>query len=152
MQNHPLTEEQIKDLLVKSQDCVLATNGEGGFPYAVPMNYVYHNEKIYMHGLAKGQKLDNIKKNPKVCVQIHEMVGLLKEVDAACDVNVEYNSVIILGNAGIVEDAAIKRDVLNQVVSKYTPEFAEEVLPEAMVRGTAVIEVTVEEITGKYYK
>ncbi len=153
MKNHQLTKEQVEDLLERSQDCVLATQGSDGFPYAIPMNFVYYNDKIYMHGLPKGQKIDNIKLNSKVCVEVHEMLGLLYEdIDVACDVNVKYNSVIILGHARLLTDAGAKREILNMVVNKYTPQFSGEVLPENMVRGAGVIEVEIKECTGKYYK
>lgn len=157
MKNHQLTKEQVEDLLERSQDCVLATQGSDGFPYAIPMNFVYYNDEIYMHGLPKGQKIDNIKLNSKVCVEVHEMLGLLYEdidvaCDVACDVNVKYNSAIILGYASLLTDIGAKREILNRVVNKYTPQFSGEVLPENMVRGTGVIKVEIKECTGKYYK
>jgi len=153
MKNHQLTIEQVEDLLERSRDCVLATNGSNGFPYATPMNFVYYNKRIYMHGLPKGQKVDNINLNSKVCVEIHEMLGLLcDDIDIACDVNVTYNSIIILGNARLLTDAGVKKEILNKLVNKYTPQFSKKVLPEDMVKGTGVIEVEIKECTGKYYK
>ena len=153
MKNYQLTKEQITDLLERTQDCVLATQGNNGFPYAIPMNFVYYNNKIYMHGLLKGQKIDNIKLNPKVCIEVHEMLGLLYEdIDIACDVNVKYNSVIILGHAKLVTDTDYKREILNRIVNKYTPQFSGKVLPDNMVNGTGVIEVEINECTGKYYR
>lgn len=153
MKNYKLTKEQVDELLTRTEDCVLAMQGSDGFPYAVPMNFVYTNDKIYMHGLPKGQKIENIEMNSKVCVEVHEMIGLLDEnVDAACDVNVKYESVIILGYAKIIKDTFLKTEVLNKIVKKYTPQFSEVVLPEKMINGTAVIEVEIKECTGKYYK
>ena len=153
MKNHQLTKEQIENLLEKLQDCVLATHGKNGYPYALPMNYIYFNNKIYMHGLAKGQKIDNIQENPKVCVEIHEMIGLLDEdIEDVCDVNVEYESIVILGNAKVLKDKDSKREVLRQIVDKYTPQLSKEDLPEKMINNTGVIEIEIEESTGKYYK
>lgn len=153
MKNHQLTKEQVEKLLSESQDCVLASQGKDGFPYAVPMNFVYYNDKIYMHGLGKGQKVDNIKLNSKVCVEIHQMLGLLYEdIDLACDVNVEYNSVVILGYAKLLTDLSVKREILNMIVDKYTPQFSDKDLPENMLKNTGVIEIEIKEYTGKYYK
>lgn len=153
MKNHQLTKEQIGNLLEKSQDCVLATHGKNGYPYALPMNYIFFNNKIYMHGLAKGQKIDNIQENPKVCVEIHEMIGLLDEdIEDVCDVNVEYESIVILGNAKVLKDKDSKREVLRRIVDKYTPQLSKEDLPENMINNTGVIEIEIEESTGKYYK
>ena len=153
MKNHQLTKEQIKHLLEKSQECVLATQNSDGFPYALPMNFLYHNDKIYMHGLPKGQKVENIRANPKVCVEVHEMLELLYEdIDIACDVNVRYNSVVILGYAKFLTDINIKKKILSMIVHKYTPQFSEWALPDNMIKGTGVIEIEIKECTGKYYQ
>ncbi|MDF2677325.1 MAG: nimA protein, partial [Bacillota bacterium] len=104
-------------------------------------------------GLPKGQKLEYITQNPKVGFEVDEMIGLLYEgVDVACHTNTEFNSVIILGNAKVLTDLEYKKEVLNKIVDKYTPHFSGKELSENMVRGTAVIEISVQKCTGKYYK
>lgn len=81
------------------------------------------------------------------------MLGLLYEdIDVACDVNVKYNSVIVLGHARLLTDIGAKREILNRIVNKYTPQFSGKVLPDNMVKCTGVIEVEIQEYTGKYYK
>lgn len=40
---------------------VLGLTGDGGYPYAVPINYVYEDGKIYFHGAKSGHKYDSIK-------------------------------------------------------------------------------------------
>lgn len=153
MKMHSLTKEQIEVLLLKGQVGRIATNSLEGYPYVVPVHYVYSNGKIYIHGLPKGQKIDNIVSNPKVGFEIDEMLGLQYEgVEAPCDVNTEYNSVIISGSAEILTEPADKREALSKIVAKYTPHLSGKELPENMVKGTAVIEITVMECTGKYYK
>ena len=81
------------------------------------------------------------------------MLSLLYEEDnAGCDVNVEYNSVVVLGYAKILTDMEEKRAILDLIVNKYTPEFSDIELPENTVKRTGVIEVEIKECTGKYYK
>ena len=153
MKTHALTKEQIEGLLKKAQIGRIATQGPEGYPYIVPVHFVYHNGKIYIHGLPKGQKMDCIANNPKVGFEIDEMLGLLHDgVEIACDVNTEFNSVIAKGNASILNDLKYRREVLNKIVEKYTPHLSGKELPENMVKGTAVIEITIIECTGKYYK
>ena len=153
MKTHSLTKEQIGCLLLKAQVGRIATQNRSGYPYVVPVHFVYGNGRIYVHGLPKGQKLDNIANNPKVGFEIDEMLGLLEEgVEAPCDINTEFNSVIIIGKAEILTDFTKKRDVLNKLVEKYTPRLSGKELPENMVKGTAVIEIAILECTGKYYK
>ncbi|WP_027631949.1 pyridoxamine 5'-phosphate oxidase family protein [Clostridium hydrogeniformans] len=153
MKKFQLTSEQIDALLHDAKTGSFATINENGYPYAVGMHFIYFNNKIYLHGLPKGQKIDNIKRNSKVCFEVNELIGLLiANDDNPCNTNAEYNSVVILGNASLVEDINYKGEVLNKLVEKYTPEFIGKELPSNMVKGTAVIEIDIVECTGKYYK
>ena len=151
MKEHQLKEGQIKGILEKALVGSLSTINEEGYPYVVPVHFVYHDSKIYIHGLPKGQKISNILANEKVGFQVCEMKGLILN-EAPCDVNTEYESVVILGKAKMIDDHKVKKNVLNMVVEKYTPQIAGAKLLDNMVRGTAIIEITIQECTGKYYK
>ena len=39
-------------------------------PYVIPMSYVYHDGKIYLHSGGKGKKILYVTANPRVCFQI----------------------------------------------------------------------------------
>jgi nitroimidazol reductase NimA-like FMN-containing flavoprotein (pyridoxamine 5'-phosphate oxidase superfamily) len=153
MKKFQLTSEQIDELLYRTVTGSFTTINEDGYPYTVGMHFIYFNNKIYLHGLPKGQKIDNIKRNSKVCFEINELIGLLiPSDDNPCNTNTEYNSVVIIGDASLVLDLNYKREVLNKIVEKYTPQFAGKELPDNMVKGVAVIEIDIVECTGKYYK
>lgn len=57
-----LGEEATKEILRSARRGVLAVNGDGGYPYAIPINYLYDEEagKIYFHGAKAGHKADSI--------------------------------------------------------------------------------------------
>ena len=153
MKKFQLTLEQIDELLHRADTGRLATINEDGYPYVVAMHFVYYNNKIYMHGLPKGQKIDNINRNPKVCFEVDELFGLLTDnIENACDTEAEYNSIVNVGNASLLEDLDYKHEVLNKLVEKYTPQFAGKGLPDKMIKGTAVIELDMVKWTGKYHK
>lgn len=59
-----LGEEATKEILRSARRGVLAVNGDGGYPYAIPINYLYDEEagKIYFHGAKAGHKADSINK------------------------------------------------------------------------------------------
>lgn len=153
MKKFQLTLEQIDELLHRADTGRFATINEDGYPYVVAMHFVYYNNKIYMHGLPKGQKIDNINRNPKACFEVDELFGLLTDnIENACDTEAEYNSVVIVGNASLLEDLDYKHEVLNKLVEKYTPQFAGKGLPDKMIKGTAVIELDMVKCTGKYHK
>lgn len=151
MKEHQLTAEEIDTLLAKVKVGHLATINSDGFPYVVPVHFVYGAGVIYIHGLNRGTKLDNIKANAKICFETADMQGLILD-DKACDVNTQYQSVVAFGTAGIVEDIAEKTEALNKVVGKYTPQLAGQQYPDNMLKATGIIKITIETVTGKYYK
>ena len=61
-----LTKEELLDIMATAEYGVLSTVGEDGWPYGVPVNFVYNGGKIYFHAALTGQKLDNILFNNKV--------------------------------------------------------------------------------------
>ncbi|MDP2892975.1 MAG: pyridoxamine 5'-phosphate oxidase family protein [Sulfurimonas sp.] len=150
---HLLTEEQIDALLERAEVGRLGTFSQDGYPYIVPMHFVYFNQKIYMHGLPVGKKIDNIKFNCNVCFEIDEMLSLLyKDVQNPCDVNTEFNSIVAQGQASIIEDFDEKQAALLKVIEKFTPHLIHNEMPEKMIQGTAVIRIDITQCVGRYYK
>lgn len=150
MKEHPLSEQKIQELLREELVGRLATAGKDGYPYITPVHYVHMDGRVYIHGLAAGEKLVNIKENPLVGFEVEKM-GPLVHADEPCNTNTAYESVIIKGKASLVADAAEKTAVLDVFVVKYTPQHAGKPFPANMVKMTAVIAVTVDRCTGKYY-
>lgn len=150
---HLLTEKQILEFLHRAEVGRLGTFSLGGYPYVVPMHFVHFNNKIYMHGLPMGKKIDNIKYNQNVCFEIDEMLSLIHEgVEDPCDVNTEFNSIIIQGEASIVEDFEEKHEALSRIVMKFTPHLMDKEMPPKMIKGTAVIRIDIIKCVGRYYK
>ena len=65
-----LSAEQIDIVLARNSSGVLAVHGENGYPYSVPLNYVYSSGKIYFHCARSGHKLDAIRRDPRVCFTV----------------------------------------------------------------------------------
>lgn len=151
MKNHQLNDKQIEEILMKAPVGNVATINKDGFPYILPMHFAYCDGKIYLHGLPKGKKIDNILSNDKVCFGIYDMKELILD-KGPCDTNTVYESVVITGTAKLVEEASLKEAALNKIVEKYTPSFTGSKLPDNMIRGTVVIEISIIRCTGKYYK
>lgn len=152
MKTHPLTMEQIDQLLSRSFTGSLATLNNDGSPYVTPVHFISRNGCIYFHGLPKGQKVNNIKADPRISMTVYEMDSLLLDPEGKpCDTNTKYQSIILSGTALPVDDMEEKRSILLEIVKKYTPQLATNTLPENMVKGTAVIQIQITDITGKYY-
>ena len=56
-----LTPEQGGALLERNTSGVLAVSGDGGYPYAVPLSYVWRDGKLYFHWALAGHKLDAVR-------------------------------------------------------------------------------------------
>lgn len=153
MKTHQLTVEQMVSLLKNGLAGTLATVNEAGTPYVTPLHYVYDKGNIYFHGLPIGQKMDNIQRNPHVSFNVYNMEGLLPDGSGTpCDTNTKYQSVTAQGTAETVYDIDRKREILDAIVNKYTPQFSGTRLPDNMVKGTAVVEIKITDLTGKYWK
>ncbi|KAF5053936.1 Pyridoxamine 5'-phosphate oxidase [anaerobic digester metagenome] len=153
MKTHQLNQDQIENLLNTVQTGTLATIRPDGTPYVTPIHFVFFDNQLYFHGLPLGQKIENIKNNSAVSFSAYIMEKLLLDpAENPCDTNTQYQSVLIQGNASLITDLEVKRLVLRKIIQKYTPHLADKPLPEGMVKGTAVLQVSCREITGKYYK
>lgn len=152
MKTHQLAPSQIEALLDKQGVGVLATVNADGTPYVTPIHFVHHKGAVYFHGLPAGQKLDNLDRDNRVGFTVYRMDGLLlDEHENPCDTNTGYESVIISGRASRVDDPERKSEILATVVRKYTPHLLGREIPAAMVKGTAVVEVVVDTVSGKYW-
>ena len=72
-----LSQEETAEILKTGRTAVLGILGDDGYPYTVPINYVYADGKVYFHGARSGHKLDAIRRCAKVslCVIEKDNVG-----------------------------------------------------------------------------
>lgn len=152
MRTHILSKEEIDDLLSSALTASLATLNSDGSPYVTPVHFLFYEGSIYIHGLSKGQKISNIEARPKVGMAVYMMDSFLLDPSGMpCDTNTKYKSVIISGQAGLLEDAQVKKEILSKIVEKYTPGLVGKKLPDGAVGSTAVIKIKMLSVTGKYY-
>ncbi len=152
MKQHQLTDKEIQEVLENAQVGRIATHNENGYPYIVPVHFVMYQEKIYIHGLIAGQKISNLVRNNKICFEVDEIEKIIPDTESVCDTNTEFRSVIILGTAKMIEEVVLKEKILHTVVQKYTPELTHLDFPDKMIKATGIIEISIVEVTGKYYK
>ena len=133
-----------------------ASNGLDGYPYVIPVNYVYHNGAIYFHTGLKGQKIDNIICDPRVSFvvdQPHSYLDTSFNEDAPpCHVTQYYRSVVIKGKAEIVDSEQEKLDALNALMASHegVSNYSKIVKEMKGVGICAVVKITVESISGKF--
>ncbi len=152
MKDFPMTPEAVTTLLKRAAVGRISTIGADGYPYTVAVHFCWDGSAVYFHGFPRGEKLDNIARCPKVCFEVSEMTALLTEgIPIACKADTAYESVVIKGEAALLTDPEEKRAVFGAIVEKYLPHWADKPLPDANVKGTAVVKITPKTVTGKYH-
>ena len=141
-----LSETAVKEVFAKGNHGTLAVNGDDGYPYAVPVNYVYDNDKIYIHSAKYWYKIDAIKKNNKVCFS-----AILNSRVQQDKFTAAYQSVVAFGKISFVEDESERRRILEQFIYKLSPDFIEGGMKfvDAAIGKTALLCIDVEDIKGK---
>lgn len=112
-----LTEEESIDILVKAYRGFLSVIGDGGYPYTVPINFLYKDGKLYFHSAVEGHKLDAIRSSDKACFTVIDEPE--KEPDSWW---YHVRSVICFGRVHVLEDETEKDKYLRQLGAKYFPE------------------------------
>ncbi len=135
----------IEQILKQAQVCRLGFV-DNNVPYIVPMNYGYQDQALYFHSAPAGRKIDLIRANPLVCFEVDELVKMNKAA-RACDWGVSFKSVIGTGTARILETPAEKKAGLDIIMAQYSDRSF--TYPDEMLEKTAVINVIVQEMTGK---
>jgi nitroimidazol reductase NimA-like FMN-containing flavoprotein (pyridoxamine 5'-phosphate oxidase superfamily) len=115
--------EEIQRILNSTTFGRLATNGSDGYPYITPVNFVYYEGNIYFHSALRGEKLDNLVRDAKVCFQVDIPLAYLgvgsDPEQRICRLHQLYHCVIIRGQARIVSESALKVAVLNALIAKH---------------------------------
>ena len=144
-----MTDVQVEEILKNADYGTLSVIGDGGYPYCVPLNFVYYNGKIYFHCAKAGHKVDAIKENSKVCFNIVSEQKVIEE-----KYTTYYKSVTAFGNARIVDNEKLKIEAVTALAKKYVSFGDEEIKKEidAALKALCIIEFDIEHVTGKEYK
>ncbi|WP_294550879.1 pyridoxamine 5'-phosphate oxidase family protein [uncultured Pseudoflavonifractor sp.] len=142
-----LPQEEVSAVLERGTSGVLALAGEDGYPYAVPISYVYDGEKFYFHCARAGHKLDAIRREPKAsfCVIDQDQI-------VPAEYTTYFRSVIAFGRLRVLEDEGEKRAAIEKLAAKYAPDQPVDARAQAIDREwlpLCMLEMTVEHLTGK---
>jgi len=141
--------ETIAAILEQSPVGRMATVNRKGFPVIKPVNFVYWDGKIYVHSSRRGEKMTDIRRGSFVCFEVDEPIAYVAAQGPACKASYYYRSVIAKGKAVLVRSKDKKLKILERIMEKYQPEGGYEGIPEELLKKTAVIEISIQEITGK---
>ena len=141
-----LSDAESIDILKKSTSGTLALLGDGGYPYAVPISYVYADGKLYFHSALSGHKIDAIKVCDKASFCVIDKDDVQPEKYTTF-----FRSVIAFGRIHIVEDESEKLQIARLLGNRYNPN-QDEALQKEIESGLSrmlVICFDIEHLTGK---
>jgi len=148
-----ISEEDAYHFLKHGKVAHVATVGEDGFPYVIPLVYVYEEgNKLYLHigNIRESHFWSNIDKNPKVSVEVSEMGDVHPGKKYACQSALVYTSVVLFGNIKRIEDDAQKEWFFDRLLEKYgDPEWTFERKGYPALPKIELFEVEIDTITGK---
>ena len=142
-----LSPEECRAVLERGTSGVLALSGDGGWPYAVPLSYVYADGKIYFHSAKSGHKVDAIRSCPRASFCVIDQDQIVPE-----EYTSHFRSVIVFGTMRILEDDGEKRAAIEALALKYAPDDDAADRNRAIDREWAplcMLELTIDHITGK---
>ena len=140
-----LSVEDTKAVMDRCTNGVMACIGDEDYPYAVPVSFVYFNDKIYFHSAKAGHKIEAIKKNHKVSFAVIDEDTIVSK-----DYTTYFRSVIAFGKTRIVEGDEWY-DAFKALVEKYSGDLPEEA-KQKEIKGctqSVIVAIDIEHITGK---
>lgn len=119
---------------------------DGKEPYVAPLFFGYDGEAFYLHGSAVGKKMDLLRRNSRVCIEL-DILDELRPSEEGCRWSAGYRSVIGFGTAEVLTDPESKRRALAILMAQYSE--ARYTFSDHALEGTVLIKVSIDSITGK---
>lgn len=141
-----LSEEESIGILKNATSGTLALLGDGGYPYSLPISYVYSDGKLYFHSALRGHKIDAIRHYDKASFSVIE-----KDDVKPKEYTTYFRSVICFGRIRIIDSPEEKLRAVRLLGNRYNPgddeALAHEI--EKSAKAMCMIEFTIEHLTGK---
>jgi len=117
--------------------------------YILPFNYGYQDGFIYIHCAREGKKIDLIRKNNLVCIEI-EQIAKIERYEKACKWETRYRSLTGYGKIEIITDYEQKRKGLDVIMKHNGADASHDLNYEkSKVDSILILKVEITELTGK---
>ena len=154
-----LDHETCVEIINRATSGVLSVLGDGGYPYGVPLSYVYVDGEteetgdgktravVYFHCAKTGHKIDALRACDKACFTIIDRDDVVAD-----EFTTYFRSVVAFGHAKILETREEMMPAIQLLAKRYSPDESEDSRNHEIERefpGLAMIEFTVDHMTGK---
>lgn len=146
-QDRLLDEARAREIMATAEYGVMSMTDADGMAYGIPLNFVWDgNDYFYIHCAPEGRKLRVIAENKNVSFCIVGKVDLKPQMFTTA-----YESVVLRGEASVVESDDERREALRLLVKKFSPEY--ETLgakySEKSFHRVAIIKIKFDRFSGK---
>ena len=143
-----LSHDECISILQSQPRGILAVLGDGGYPYTVPLDFLYRDGRLYFHCAKEGHKLDAIRSCDKASFCV--LTDGVKEPSSWW---YHFDSVICFGRVHIVDNPSQKGSLLRMLGAKYFPQGYDLEADMAQNAPRAeVLELQIEHLSGKRVK
>lgn len=147
--NKSLSKEEISDILRTQKRGVLSVNGDNGYPYGMPMNFLYDEDGcIYFHQGKVGHRLESIRANDKVSFCVYD-----NGEKAPDEWAYTVKSVIVFGHIQILDDLESIKEISKKLSLRFTTNvnYIDEEISK-FAKATLILKLVPEHVTGKRIK
>jgi uncharacterized protein len=128
----------------------LGTISADGWPMIKPMNFVRDGWSLYFHCSNEGEKLDDIRRESRVCFEVDLPIAYVKgNPENPCRAEYLYRSVIIRGRALKVEEQNEKIRALDCLMGKYQPGVTFSGYSDTKLQMTGIVRIDIDDLSGK---
>lgn len=146
-QERALSHQETLEILRTNEYGVLAIENSLGYPYGVPLNYVFDGEHIWFHGAKNaGEKAKSICNHSKACFTVVRNTQIHPEKFSTA-----FESCIVFGR---IRPAENPETGLRLLLKKYSPEYQKEgeAYIERAISKTGVFRMDIEFMSGKKHE
>lgn len=139
--------EEAEAILKRNTSGVLAVAGDEGYPYAVPLSYLYDGGRLIFHSAKEGHKLDAIRRCGKASFCVIDRDDVVPE-----EYTTYFASVIAFGTVREIDDPTEMRRAAMALGARYAPDADEKNTAEEVDSSfdrLCMLAMTVEHMTGK---
>ncbi len=121
-----------------------------GKPCVIPTGYARSGDQLYIHGSAASRMLRALDQGIDVCVTVTLVDGFVL-ARSAFHHSMNYRSVVVFGQARLVNDPDEKREALRCFTNHIVPGRWEELRDTTAqeLKGTTVLSLPLEEVSAK---
>jgi uncharacterized protein len=121
-----------------------------GQPYVIPTGYARSGDRLYIHGSAASRMLRTLGQGVQVCVTVTLVDGLVL-ARSAFHHSMNYRSVVVFGQARVVDDPEEKTAALAHFTNHIVPGRWDEVRQPTgqELKSTTVLALALDEVSAK---